>query len=72
LSSSTEADFRFLENITGGARCAFLPIGVPVPDSPAVYAMFAEFIDAPRDLIGPRALATGSAKLVKMRLMPRY
>lgn len=67
-----ENDLKFLENVTGGFRCAFLPDGVPVPPSLTVAAMFAEFLDAPHTLIGPRALATGSAKLVKIGLMPRY
>ena len=54
-----ELDISTLENVTGGTRCAFMPIGVPVPETMAVSLTFygREEKDG-RDFIGPMPLRT--------------
>ena len=68
-----ELDINSLENVTGGTRCAFMPIGVPVPETMAVSLTFyGREEKGGREFIGPMPLRLGSPMFVTIRLMPRY
>jgi hypothetical protein len=57
-------DQAFLEMVTGGTRVALLPIGVPVPQTAAVFVEFRERKDVEPPVVGPKPLT--------IRLQPRY
>ena len=62
----------FLENVTGGVRCAFLPVGVPVPETMAVFVTFYGRVETEgREYVGPMPLLP-TQHPITLRLMPRY